>query len=196
MLSFDDSGTFSAEERDFLHSFTVQVSQALRRGLAYQLEHRTSERLQRSLLPRSLPDLSGSSSARTYRPGGGDSDVGGDWYDVLPLEDGSVVASLGDVMGKGVPAAIVMSELGRAPRLRPARPRPGVLLPRLDRLATTLSTEQLVTLAYAVVEPPRDPRSSRSPATRRRCCRRRGSAALRRGGRGPALGLGVGGRTG
>ena len=52
MLSFAEERPFTADERDFLRAFTEQVAQALRRGLAYQLERRTSEQLQRSLLPR------------------------------------------------------------------------------------------------------------------------------------------------
>jgi serine phosphatase RsbU (regulator of sigma subunit)/anti-sigma regulatory factor (Ser/Thr protein kinase) len=154
MLSFGEHQQFSRDERDFLHAFSVQVSQALRRGLAYQLERGTSERLQRSLLPRSLPDLAGLELGSYYRPGGADVDVGGDWYDVLPLEDGSVVVSLGDVMGKGIPAAIVMSEVRSALRAYALLdPDPEVLLPRLDRLASSLPSDQLVTLAYAVVSP-------------------------------------------
>ena len=157
MLSFDDEHPFGSDEREFLHAFTVQVAQALRRGLAYQLERGTSEQLQRSLLPRSLPELEGLELGSFYRPGGADVDVGGDWYDVLPLDDGSVVFSLGDVMGKGIPAAIVMSELRAALRAYALLdPDPAVLLPRLDRLAATLPADQLVTLAYAVVAPGRD----------------------------------------
>ena len=157
LLAFEVEHPFAGSEREFLHAFAVQVSQALRRGLAYQHERGTSEQLQRSLLPRSLPDLDGLELGSFYRPGGADVDVGGDWYDVLPLADGSVVVSLGDVMGKGIPAAIVMSELRAALRAYALLdPDPGVLLPRLDRLAATLPSDQLVTLAYAVVAPGRD----------------------------------------
>ena len=157
MLSFDDEHAFEADDRDFLRAFTVQVAQALRRGLAYQRERGTSEQLQRSLLPRSLPEVDRLELGSFYRPGGADVDVGGDWYDVLPLADGSVVFSLGDVMGKGIPAAIVMSELRAALRAYALLdPDPDVLLPRLDRLAATLPADQLVTLAYVVVSPGRD----------------------------------------
>ena len=51
-----------------------------------------------------------------YEPGGSGVDVGGDWYDVMPLADGRVVVALGDVMGKGVPAAIVMGQVRVAMR--------------------------------------------------------------------------------
>ncbi len=157
MLSFSEQQQFDRDERDFLQAFTGQISQALRRGLAYQLERKTSERLQRSLLPRSLPELTGLELGSYYRPGRADVDVGGDWYDVLPLDDGSVVVSLGDVMGKGIPAAIVMGEVRSALRAYALLdPDPDVLLPRLDRMAASLPSEQLVTLAYAVVAPDHD----------------------------------------
>jgi serine phosphatase RsbU (regulator of sigma subunit)/anti-sigma regulatory factor (Ser/Thr protein kinase) len=154
MLSFDEPQRFTRDERDFLSAFAVQVAQALRRGMAYQVERGTSERLQRSLLPRSLPDLTGLELGSYYRPGGAEVDIGGDWYDVLPLEDGSVVVSLGDVMGKGVPAALVMSEVRSALRAYALLdPHPDVLLPRLDRLVASLPSDQLVTLVYAVIPP-------------------------------------------
>ena len=197
MLSFAEERPFTAHERDFLRAFTEQVAQALRRGLAYQLERRTSERLQRSLLPRSLPDLDGLELGSSYRPGGAEADVGGDWYDVLPLADGSVVASLGDVMGKGIPAALVMSELRAALRAYALLdPDPAVLLPRLDQLATTLLADQLVTLAYAVVSPGRQrvvlavaghPPPLLAP--------REGAPRYVEEAAGPALGLGVGHRS-
>ena len=194
MLSFDERQPFSRDERDFHAAFAVQVAQALRRGMAYQVERGASERLQRSLLPRSLPDLTGLELGSYYRPGGAEVDVGGDWYDVLPLEDGSVVVSLGDVMGKGIPAAIVMSEVRSALRAYALLdPDPDVLLPRLDRLATSLPSDQLVTLVYAVVPPTHDnavvvvaghPPPLLVPAD--------GPTRYVEESQGPALGLGVG----
>ena len=153
LLSFDVEQPFGREQRWLLGALAAQVSQALRRGLTYQLQHTTAEQLQRSLMPRSLPDLGGLELGSHYRSGGLSSDVGGDWYDVIPLPDGSVAVALGDVMGKGAEAAIVMSEMRAALRAYAALDAsPSVVLSRLDAFITSQPVpEQLVTVAYGVV---------------------------------------------
>ncbi|MDP9443203.1 MAG: serine/threonine-protein phosphatase [Actinomycetota bacterium] len=85
--------------------------------------------------------------------------MGGDWYDVLELADGSVAVALGDVMGKGVPAAIVMGQVRSALRAYALLdPSPGLVLGRLDVLVSSLAEpEQIVTVAYGLVD--RDRRS-------------------------------------
>lgn len=155
LISFDRPQAYTDSQTAFLGAFAAQVSQALRRALAYQVQRSTSERLQRSLLPHSLPELPGLALGAHYQPGGVNVDVGGDWYDVITLPDGSVVAILGDVMGKGLSAAIVMSELRSAARAYALLdPDPSVVLPRLDRLVCSPPfTDQVVTLLYGVVDP-------------------------------------------
>lgn len=155
LLSFGVERTFDEDEQAFLGAVAAQVAQALRRGLAYQVEQTISERLQRSLLPESLPDIPGLQLGAYYRPGGHGVDVGGDWYDVLPLADGSVLVALGDVMGKGVPAAIVMGQVRSAVRAYALLdPDPALVLERLDELiATSATPEQIVTLALALLDP-------------------------------------------
>ena len=154
LLSFDTECDFDPDEQAFLGAFAAQVTQALRRGLAYQVEQTTSERLQRSLLPQSLPELDGLALGAHYQPGGLGVDVGGDWYDVLELGDGSVAVALGDVMGKGVPAAIVMGHVRSAMRAYALLdPTPGLVLERLDTLVTSLAVpEQIVTLVYGLID--------------------------------------------
>ena len=125
--------------------------------MAYHVQRSTAEVLQRSLLPHSLPDLEGLDLGAHYRPGAGHVDVGGDWYDVMPLPDGSVAVSLGDVMGKGVEAAVVMNEVRTAARAYVLLdPDPSTVLARLDHLVSASSSaEQVVTMVYAVVDPTR-----------------------------------------
>ncbi|MDQ4042053.1 MAG: SpoIIE family protein phosphatase, partial [Actinomycetota bacterium] len=118
----------------------------------YDREHRIAETLQRSLLPARLPRLPGVSIAARYMPGG--ADVGGDWYDAIALEDGSVGLAMGDVVGHGIEAAALMGELRnslRAFALDSAAPRE--VVGRLDRLVKRLSGDQMATLLYAVIDP-------------------------------------------
>lgn len=158
LLSFRTERSFDDAERAFLSAFAAQVTAAVRRGQAYQIQHNTSEQLQRSLLPLTLPALDGLALGSYYQPGGLNVDVGGDWYDVLPLPDGSAVISLGDVMGKGLPAAIVMSEVRAATRAYALLdPSPSLVMERLDRLVSAMGgTEQIVTMLYGLISPARD----------------------------------------
>lgn len=157
MLGFASERYFSHDDRWFFGAFAAQTTQAIRRGIAYQIQHATSEQLQRSLLPHSLPDLDGIALGAHYSPGGRNVDVGGDWYDVLALPDGSVAVTLGDVMGKGVTAAIVMGEVRAAVRAYAVLDSgPAVVLRRLDSLlASIVVPEQIVTLVYGVISPDR-----------------------------------------
>jgi serine phosphatase RsbU (regulator of sigma subunit)/anti-sigma regulatory factor (Ser/Thr protein kinase) len=153
LLSFGRPADFDGDEQAFLAAVSAVIAQAMKRALAYQVQQTTSELLQRSLMPESVPDLEGLAMGAYYEPGGLGVDVGGDWYDVIPLADGRVVLALGDVMGKGVPAAVVMGQVRAALRAYALiDPEPGLLLSRLDTLVTSLGApEQIVTVAYGVL---------------------------------------------
>jgi GAF domain-containing protein/anti-sigma regulatory factor (Ser/Thr protein kinase) len=113
--------------------------------------------LQRSLLPSALPHVPGAEVAVRYLPGAEGVDVGGDFYDVIPLPSGRVGLVVGDVMGRGVRAAAVMGQLRAAVRAYSLEGhQPAALLARLDRLVGTLEDGLLVTALYAEWDPSRD----------------------------------------
>jgi anti-sigma regulatory factor (Ser/Thr protein kinase) len=124
---------------------------AIEHARAYEREVGTVEMLQRSLLPDRLPRLPGARIAARYLPGG--ADVGGDWYDAIPLEDGRVGLAMGDVVGHGLGAASLMGQLRHAARAYAleGHPPPAVL-DRLDRLVRSLEGGQMATLLYVVVD--------------------------------------------
>jgi len=68
LLCFEEEQSFDTEQTWLLSALSAQVTQALRKGLAYHVQHTTAEQLQRSLMPRSLPDLSGLALGSHYRP--------------------------------------------------------------------------------------------------------------------------------
>jgi sigma-B regulation protein RsbU (phosphoserine phosphatase) len=68
---------------------------------------RLAETLQRTLLPATAPDVEGIDIGTAYRSAGDGSVVGGDFYDVFEIHDGTWGVSLGDVCGKGAPAAVI-----------------------------------------------------------------------------------------
>jgi anti-sigma regulatory factor (Ser/Thr protein kinase) len=109
------------------------------------------EMLQRSLLPDRLPILPGVRIAARYLPGG--ADVGGDWYDAIPLDDGRVGLAMGDVVGHGLGAASLMGQLRHAARAYALEGHsPPAVLDRLDRLVRSLPGAQMATLLYMVVD--------------------------------------------
>jgi serine phosphatase RsbU (regulator of sigma subunit) len=85
--------------------------EALAQSRRQQAERRVAEALQRSLLPAQLADVPRLDVAVRYLPRATETDVGGDWYDQVLLDDGRVVLTVGDVAGSGVRAAAVMGRL-------------------------------------------------------------------------------------
>ena len=120
----------------------------------YQREHDRAEALQRSLLP-TLAEVPGIDRAARYLPSAALSQVGGDWYDLLPLPDGTVGVAIGDVMGHDLTAAAAMGQLRSVLRsyawqgLGPAE-----VLDRLDQLVQGLGMAQLATAVYGRITLP------------------------------------------
>jgi PAS domain S-box-containing protein len=77
----------------------------------YSREHATAVTLQRSLLPRHVPQVAGLQVAYRYQPASQDAEVGGDWFDVIPLGAGQVALVVGDVTGHSIQAAATMGQL-------------------------------------------------------------------------------------
>jgi serine phosphatase RsbU (regulator of sigma subunit)/anti-sigma regulatory factor (Ser/Thr protein kinase) len=92
-----------------VRSFADQAARALERAWRFVQEHELAVRLQRSLLPERLPSGDGIELAGHYLAGGDAVEVGGDWYDAVRRPDGTVHLCVGDVSGKGIGAATVMS---------------------------------------------------------------------------------------
>jgi serine phosphatase RsbU (regulator of sigma subunit) len=122
----------------------------------YQQEHTVADTLQRSLLPE-LPDIPGVESAAHYVSASTTADVGGDFYDLLHLPDGSIGVVIGDVVGHDVAAAAAMGHLRgliRACAWEAPDPDPGVVLARVDRLVQGLGVASMATIVYARAVPP------------------------------------------
>jgi serine phosphatase RsbU (regulator of sigma subunit)/anti-sigma regulatory factor (Ser/Thr protein kinase) len=142
---------FTAEEESLLVLMADRAGLAIEHARAYEREVGTVEMLQRSLLPDKLPILPGVRIAARYRPGG--ADVGGDWYDAIPLDDGRVGLAMGDVVGHGLNAASLMGQLRHAARAYALEGHsPPAVLDRLDRLVRSLPGAQMATLLYLVVD--------------------------------------------
>jgi PAS domain S-box-containing protein len=119
----------------------------------YQNARSTALTLQRSLLPSHPPVTGGLEVASRYQPAGATTEVGGDWFDVIPLEDGKTALVVGDVMGSGIDAAATMGRLRTATTtLASLDLDPAVLLEHLDRITSGLD-HSIATCVYAVHDP-------------------------------------------
>src|SRR4051812_9485742 len=147
---------FSSADQGLLQLIADRAALAVQHARLYEREHGIVETLQRALLPARLPQLPGVHVAARYLPGGlgADADVGGDWYDVFPLEDGCIGVAIGDVAGHGLRAAALMGQLRNSLRAYAVEGHPpAVVVDRLNRLVRDLGQGWVATPLYIVVSP-------------------------------------------
>ncbi|MFI2644142.1 SpoIIE family protein phosphatase [Streptomyces sp. NPDC018610] len=103
---------FDTEELALAEELVARAAVSIDNARRYTREHGMAVTLQRSLLPRSLPEQSALDIAYRYLPA--QAGVGGDWFDVLPLSGARVALVVGDVVGHGLHAAATMGRLRTA----------------------------------------------------------------------------------
>ncbi len=119
----------------------------------YQNARDTALTLQRSMLPSHPPVTGGLEVASRYQPAGAGAEVGGDWFDVIPLEGAKTALVVGDVMGSGIEAAATMGRLRTATHtLASLDLEPTRLLEHLDTITQGLD-HSIATCVYAVHDP-------------------------------------------
>lgn len=117
------------------------------------VERQTAEALQRSLVPSRLPILTGLDLAARYVPGQGNG-VGGDWYDLFVLPSGWQCVVIGDVVGHGLRAAVIMGRLRSALRAYALEGGdPAEVLTKLDHKVLHFEPGAMATVLYAKFEP-------------------------------------------
>ncbi len=144
---------FRRLDRELLSALVRVGAQALQRALLYEQQSSLATTLQEALLPQSLPARDDVDLIGRYLPATAGVDVGGDWYDVLELGGSDLLLVVGDVMGKGVPAATLMGQLRSAVRtLAAVDPDPGAILTGLDQLAVGFELDDIVTLVIVALD--------------------------------------------
>jgi PAS domain S-box-containing protein len=141
---------------EFATDVTDVIAEALTRAQHFEREQSIAVSLQRSMLPSTLPRVDGAELGVLYLPGSEEADVGGDWFESILLDDGRLLIAVGDVMGKGLPAASTMSEFRHALKaLSVVSSSPRQLLKHLGAYHATRSGDkgQLLTLLLALVDP-------------------------------------------
>ncbi|MEU4092558.1 SpoIIE family protein phosphatase [Streptomyces sp. NPDC026673] len=154
VLAFARQRSFPADERAALTSLSGLIAQALDRARIYDAKHQLAHSLQSGLLPHTLPSVPGLEVAARYLPATSSGmEVGGDFYDLIRLNDTCVAAVIGDVQGHNVNAAALMGQVRTAVHAHAtAGASPDQVLSRTNRLLDELDTGLFTSCLYAHVQ--------------------------------------------
>ncbi|MFI6285047.1 SpoIIE family protein phosphatase [Streptomyces sp. NPDC051018] len=157
---------FEEEDRSLAEELVARAAVSVDNARRYSREHTMAVTLQRSLLPRGLPEQTALEVAHRYRPAqaglGGLGGVGGDWFDIIPLPGARVALVVGDVVGHGLHAAATMGRLRTAVHnFSTLDLPPDELLWHLDELVARLDQDEPgegggvtgATCLYAIYDP-------------------------------------------
>jgi len=155
MAAFAYPVAFTPDERAVLTTVARMLAQALNRAGAADTQRELTEGLQRSMLPSLGPEIPGMTVAARYIPTGGGLQVGGDWYDMIPLPGGTSLTksgggrfalAIGDVQGHDVRAAGLMGQLRIALRAYASEGhRPDAVLSRAARFLHGITHDEHMT---------------------------------------------------
>ncbi|WP_083976813.1 SpoIIE family protein phosphatase [Kitasatospora azatica] len=133
------SEPFDARDVAIAEEIAARAAVCVDNARLYRREHERALILQRSLLPPGNPEASGLEIACRYRPSSNNTEVGGDWFDVIALPGHRTALVIGDVMGRGLRAAVAMGQLRTAVRtLAMLDLEPAEVLGALDDIARGL----------------------------------------------------------
>ena len=119
----------------------------------YSEQRTIAQTLQQALLPETLPKIQGLETSARYEAGVEGVDIGGDWYDLIALDDRRLLLVVGDVSGRGVRAAATMASLRYAIHAYAAQnDPPATILTKLSKLVNVGTTGQLATILCALVD--------------------------------------------
>ncbi|WP_371667860.1 SpoIIE family protein phosphatase [Streptomyces sp. NBC_00289] len=149
-LLYNDRSGFSPEDRNVLIALGSSIAQSLQRAMFYEQEKDLATGLQQAMLPRAIPRVPGADVAVRYRSGSLGRDIGGDWYDVIPLPGGRVGAVIGDVQGHDTHAAAVMGQLRIVLKAYATEGHtPATVMARASVFLHELDTDRFATCLYA-----------------------------------------------
>ncbi len=152
-LLYEAKTGFTVEERNVLVALGSSIAQSLQRAMFYEQEKDLAQGLQQAMLPRTIPGVPGAEIAVRYRSAALGRDIGGDWYDVIPLSGSRVGAVIGDVQGHDTHAAAVMGQLRIVLRAYAAEGHmPATVMARASGFLNELDTDRFATCLYAEVD--------------------------------------------
>ncbi|WP_214409073.1 SpoIIE family protein phosphatase [Sphaerisporangium fuscum] len=148
VISYRHPRAFTADERATLTSLAGLIAQALDRARLYDAKQDLAHSLQQALLPHALPAIPGLTAAGRYLPATHGMDVGGDFYDLIRVDD-TAAAVIGDVQGHNVTAAALMGQVRTAVHAHATSGAlPEEVLARTNRVLADLATDLFVSCLY------------------------------------------------
>ncbi|MCE4947381.1 SpoIIE family protein phosphatase [Streptomyces albulus] len=149
VLAYRRPRTFTPSERQVLTSLAGLMAQALDRAFLYDTKQQLAHDLQAGLLPHRLPPVPGLAVAARYLPSTRGMDIGGDFYDLIRLDEHQVAAVIGDVQGHNAAAAALMGQARTAVHAHAsAGAAPDEVLDRTNRLLCDLDPDLFTSCLY------------------------------------------------
>ncbi|MFC5220187.1 ATP-binding SpoIIE family protein phosphatase [Streptomyces coerulescens] len=149
-----DRENFIADDLLVASQLATHTALGLEKAMLYEREAAVANTLQRTMLPPSLPEPPGVRLASRYLPSSRTAQVGGDWYDAIPLPGNRVALVIGDVMGHSMTSAAIMGQLRTSVQtLAGLDLPPDEVLHHLDDQAGRLGSEHTATCLYALYDP-------------------------------------------
>ncbi|MGW0209585.1 SpoIIE family protein phosphatase, partial [Streptomyces sp. NPDC003233] len=150
VFAFDRPHPFPDQQRVVFIALAGLIAQALERARLYDTSNELAKTLQAALLPDSLPDLPGLDVAARYLPSVRGMDIGGDFYDLVRVDDTTAAAVIGDVQGHNVTAAALMGRVRPAIRSHAASgATPSQALAQANRQLVAMAPGRFVSCLYA-----------------------------------------------
>jgi len=148
-----DYSDYDAEETKFLEAVAAQLGAGINslRFRGQENEFEEARKIQRGLLPASIPQIPGISIASAWHPA---SAVSGDYYDVLKFSDSKIALCIADVSGKGMPAALLMSNVQAAVKsFATATLPPAALCAKVNTVVSSNTVDsKFITLCYCLID--------------------------------------------
>jgi hypothetical protein len=155
MYRLAGSQAFTTTDLSLARDLVSRAAVLLDNARLYSRERATALALQRAQLPRKIPEVPGLQIGYRYAPAETTAEIGGDWFDVIPLPNGRCALVIGDVTGHDIRAASLMGQVRTATRtLATLDLAPAEILTRLDQITADLAgSETSATCIYAVYDP-------------------------------------------
>lgn len=155
---FYGDGTRTCDERDIplFEEVGRRASVAIANARSFERERKIAETFQRAALPISLAQAPGIRLDAVFQAGSEEAEVGGDWYDSVLLRDGSLLVSIGDVMGRGLSAAAIMARVRQILNVAALyESDPSRILDAADHLVRQAFPDLVITAFCGIVDPQR-----------------------------------------
>ncbi|TRO68286.1 serine/threonine protein phosphatase [Streptomyces sp. IB201691-2A2] len=154
LLRRPDRSPFTHDDLLVASQLATHTAIGVQKAVMYGHEASVADTLQHTMLPSSLPEPTGIRLASRYLPASKTAQVGGDWYDAIPLPGNRVALIVGDVMGHSMTSAAIMGQLRTIVQtLAGLDLPPDEVLHHLDEQAQRLGSDHIATCLYAIYDP-------------------------------------------